>query len=140
MVIKDEKGKVVILLDESDILKYVFEKCGFEVGIAVQGMVENDEDCDDDEEDLEFDLREANEENSRLENENQELNRKNEDLEENNETLERVNKSLKSSLKTITKAYTDLQEQYKMQKDIYVEYLRSQGLDFAAKKLKEFKE
>lgn len=124
MVIKDEKGKVVILLDQDDIIKYVFEKCGFEVGIAIEDMTKEPEESDED--DLEFDLREAEETNTRLESENEDLNRKVEDLEENNTTLERINK--------------ELLDKQKIQKNIYIEYLKSQGLEFAAKKLKEFDE
>lgn len=137
MVIKDNEGKVIILLDQNDILNYVFEKCGFEVGVVIKDMTEEAEETD---EDLEFDLREANEENARLENENQDLNRRNEDLEENNATLERVNEDLKSSLETTRKAYKDLQKQHKVQKDIYMEHLKSKGLAFAADILKNFDE
>lgn len=38
MVIKDDKGKVVILMSKKDILDYIFEKCGFEVGLEAEGI------------------------------------------------------------------------------------------------------
>lgn len=138
MVIKDENGKVAILLDQDDILRYVFDKCGFEVGIAVKDMTEETE--EDNDEDLECELSEAYETIQQLELENKKLNRRNEDLEENSETLEKINKKLQESLKSITKKYDDLAKQFKIQKNIYIEYLNSQGLEFASKKLKEFDE
>ena len=36
MVIKDEHGKIVVLMTKKDILDYVFEKCGLAVGFEVE--------------------------------------------------------------------------------------------------------
>ena len=49
MVIRDENGKAVILLNKKDILDYIFEKCGMEVGIeAEQQFNQADEAFDED--------------------------------------------------------------------------------------------
>lgn len=50
MVIRDENNKVVILLSKKDILDYVFEKCGVEVGLQVEEQFNQadeafDQDC-----------------------------------------------------------------------------------------------
>lgn len=48
MVIKDENGKAVILMSKRDILDYIFEKCGFEVGVEVKNEFNkefNKDDC-----------------------------------------------------------------------------------------------
>lgn len=38
MVIKDENGKVIMLMNKSDILDYIFKKCGLEVGIEAKNI------------------------------------------------------------------------------------------------------
>ena len=44
MVIKDQDGKVVILVSKADILEYIFEKCGLEVGIEAKEIFKKAED------------------------------------------------------------------------------------------------
>lgn len=85
MVIKENSGKVVILLDNRDILDYVFEKCGFEVGITVENMVNRQDDTEDDEDDtdLEVENEQLRWELEQSQQENEQLRRKLEDAEEN---------------------------------------------------------
>lgn len=43
MVIKDENGNPVVLITKRDILDYIFDKCGLEVGMEVKNIFKNEE-------------------------------------------------------------------------------------------------
>lgn len=114
MVIKENDGKVVILLDQRDIIDYIFDKCGFEVGIEIQDILESkeadDEDLDDEDleyyneleetiDQLRYELDDERETNINLENELRLSQKENEKLRQKLESLKKGGKNESTGLK-----------------------------------------
>lgn len=109
MVIKENDGKVVILLDQKDIIDYIFDKCGFEVGIEIQDMLKNEEVDDEDLEyyneleetidQLRYELDNERETNINLENELRLSQKENEELRQKLESLKKGGKNESTGLK-----------------------------------------
>lgn len=120
MVIKDENGKVVILMSKRDILEYVFEKCGFEVGIEVEDVFKTAENAPDyDECDGCSDLSEA---------------------EERAEKLQFRVDSLEFDLEDLNEQFDELQDKFENQKKSYIKYLKNKHYYSAAKALEQMDE
>lgn len=122
MVIKDENGKVVILMSKRDILEYVFEKCGFEVGLEVEDVfetAENASDYDEDECDGCSALSEA---------------------EERAEKLQFRVDSLEFDLEDLNEQFDELQDKFENQKKSYIKYLKNKHYYSAAKALEQMDE
>lgn len=88
MVIKDEKGKPVILLTKEDIMEYVMEKCGFEIQVELESMMQ--EDKDEESSEYEYEIESLKDSLYDSEKENEYLRCKIEDLEKRCENYKKL--------------------------------------------------